>query len=39
MPSGEIRLVNKKCFATLGQVSNPDYNQIVIGKAGRSRWM
>ena len=39
MPSGEIRLVNKKCFATLGQVSNPDYNQIVIGKAGRSRWL
>ena len=39
MPSGEIRLVNKKCFATLGQVSNPDHNQIVVGKAGRSRWM
>ena len=39
MPSGEIRLVNKKCFETLGQVSNIDHNQIVIGKAGRSRWM
>ncbi len=39
MPSGEIRLVHKKCFATLGQVSNPDNNQVVIGKAGRSRWM
>ncbi len=39
MPSGEIRLVHKKCFATLGQVSNPDHNQVVIGKAGRSRWM
>jgi len=39
MPSGEIRLVHKKCYATLGQVSNPDHNQIVIGKAGRSRWM
>ncbi|MDP5039061.1 MAG: 50S ribosomal protein L2, partial [Candidatus Gracilibacteria bacterium] len=39
MPSGEIRLVNKKCFATLGQVSNPDNNQITIGKAGRSRHM
>lgn len=39
MPSGEVRLVHKKCFATLGQVSNPDHNQIVIGKAGRSRWM
>lgn len=39
MPSGEIRLIHKKCYATLGQVSNPDYNQVVIGKAGRSRWM
>lgn len=39
MPSGEIRLVNKKCYATIGQVSNPDNNQIVIGKAWRSRHM
>jgi large subunit ribosomal protein L2 len=39
MPSGEIRLVHKKCFATLGVVSNTDHNQVVIGKAGRSRWM
>jgi len=39
MPSGEIRLIHKKCYATLGQVSNPDHNQVVIGKAGRSRWM
>ena len=39
MPSSEIRLVHKKCYATLGQVSNIDHNQIVIGKAGRSRWM
>ncbi len=39
MPSGEIRLVNKKCYATIGKVSNPDHNLIVIGKAGRSRHM
>lgn len=39
MPSWEVRLVHKKCFATLWQVSNTDYNQHVIGKAGRSRWM
>lgn len=39
MPSWEVRLVNKKCFATLGQVSNIDHNQVVLGKAGRSRWM
>lgn len=39
MPSGEIRLVHKKCYATIGTVSNEDWNQITIGKAGRSRWM
>jgi len=39
MPSGEIRLVHKKCYASLGQVSNTDHNQMVIGKAGRSRHM
>ncbi len=39
LPSWEVRLVHKKCYATLGQVSNPDYNQIVIWKAWRSRWM
>ena len=39
MPSGEVRLVHKKCYATLGQVSNPDHNQVVIWKAWRSRWM
>ncbi len=39
MPSSEIRLVHKKCFASLGQVSNTDHNMIVIGKAWRSRWL
>ena len=39
MPSWEVRLVHKKCYATLGQVSNPDHNQVVIWKAWRSRWM
>ncbi|MDD4151060.1 MAG: 50S ribosomal protein L2 [Candidatus Gracilibacteria bacterium] len=39
LPSGEIRLVHKNCYATLGQVSNPDHSLIVIGKAGRSRHM
>ncbi|MBU0709074.1 50S ribosomal protein L2 [Patescibacteria group bacterium] len=37
LPSGEIRLVLSKCFATLGQVSNPDHKLIKLGKAGRSR--
>lgn len=39
MPSWEIRFVNKKCYATLWQVSNPDNNLIVIGKAWRARHM
>lgn len=39
MPSGEIRLIAKKSFATLGQVSNPDARHIRIGKAGRKRHM
>lgn len=39
MPSGEIRLVHKNCSATIGVVSNVDWNQITIGKAGRKRWM
>lgn len=37
MPSSEIRLVNKECLCTVGQVSNPDFNHIVIGRAGRQR--
>ena len=39
MPSGEIRLVEKEGYATIGQVSNIDHNNIVIGKAGRKRHM
>lgn len=38
MPSGEIRLVNQKCKATVGSVSNPTHELVVGGKAGRSRW-
>ena len=39
LPSGEVRLVNKKCFATIGQVGNIDNINVSIGKAGRSRWL
>jgi large subunit ribosomal protein L2 len=39
MPSGEIRLVNQNCRATIGQVGNPEYETVSIGKAGRSRWL
>ena len=37
LPSGEIRKVNEKCSATIGQVGNTDHEKIVYGKAGRSR--
>lgn len=37
--SGELRLVSSNCRATVGAVSNPDNQNIVIGKAGRSRWL
>jgi large subunit ribosomal protein L2 len=36
--SGEQRLVNQNCFATVGAVSNPDHGNVNIGKAGRNRW-
>ncbi|HPN74327.1 MAG: 50S ribosomal protein L2 [Candidatus Marinimicrobia bacterium ADurb.Bin030] len=39
MPSGEMRLINEECYATIGVVSNKDHENINIGKAGRSRWM
>jgi large subunit ribosomal protein L2 len=39
MPSGEVRKVHKECYATIGVISNIDHNQVVIGKAGRSRNM
>ena len=39
LPSNEVRLVNKKCFATLGQVGNLDSINVTLGKAGRKRWL
>jgi large subunit ribosomal protein L2 len=39
LPSGEVRLVSLECWATIGQVGNQDHQSLVIGKAGRSRWM
>jgi large subunit ribosomal protein L2 len=39
LPSGEVRLVNLKCMATLGQIGNIDHELINKGKAGRSRWL
>jgi large subunit ribosomal protein L2 len=39
LPSGEIRLIYKDSYATIGQVSNFEHNAVTIGKAGRKRWM
>jgi len=39
MPSGELRLVNAKCRATIGFVGNGDHNKQSLGKAGRKRWL
>lgn len=39
LPSGETRMVQVSCMATIGTTSNPDHMNIEIGKAGRKRWM
>jgi len=38
MPSGETRMVHLDCYATIGQVGNLNYENVAIGKAGRTRW-
>jgi len=38
MPSTEIRRVIGTCWASIGEVSNPEHRLVVYGKAGRSRW-
>jgi len=39
LDSGEVRLVEVKCRATVGTVGNTDHENVSIGKAGRSRWL
>jgi len=39
LPSGEMRMVRRECYATIGQVGNLDHENIVWGKAGKTRWM
>jgi len=39
LPSGEMRMVRKECIASVGQVGNLDHENVVSGKAGRSRWL
>ena len=38
LPSGEVKLINLSCMATIGQVGNIDHENVDWGKAGRSRW-
>jgi large subunit ribosomal protein L2 len=38
LPSGEVRMVHLECRATIGQIGNVEHENIVGGKAGRSRW-
>lgn len=37
LPSGEIRRINETCLATIGQVGNPEHENVILGKAGRAR--
>lgn len=39
LPSKEVRLINKECYATIGVLSNPELSNITIGKAGKQRWL
>jgi large subunit ribosomal protein L2 len=38
MPSGEMRMVDVRCRATVGEVGNAEQSNIALGKAGRNRW-
>jgi large subunit ribosomal protein L2 len=39
LPSGEMRMVLARCYATLGEVGNQDHMNVSLGKAGRNRWL
>ncbi len=39
LPSGEIRKVHTRCYASIGRVGNIEHEQVVSAKAGRSRWL
>lgn len=39
LPSTEVRNIPERCHATIGQVSNPEHMNMIIGSAGRKRWM
>ena len=39
MPSNDVHILRRECIATIGQVGNTEHSSIIIGKAGRKRWM
>jgi len=39
LPSGEIRMLSVNCMATVGQVGNAEHEAVMLGKAGRKRWL
>jgi large subunit ribosomal protein L2 len=39
LPSGEVRMIRLEAYATIGQCSNIDHENITLGKAGRARWL
>lgn len=39
LPSGEVRMVHRLCYATIGEVGNAEHENVVSGKAGRTRWL
>jgi len=39
LPSGEVRMIHSSCTATIGEVGNAEHENVVIGKAGKSRWL
>lgn len=39
LPSGEVRMIRRECYATIGAVGNADVRNVTLGKAGRTRWL
>jgi large subunit ribosomal protein L2 len=39
LPSNEVRMIRKECYATIGQLGNIEHNNVISGKAGRTRWL
>jgi large subunit ribosomal protein L2 len=39
LPSGEVRMFDLECYCTIGKVGNLDHENLMLGKAGRSRWL